>query len=93
MCPPKKIVDTIVVSGHNLSKVGWLNAYGASLHVLWDERDGFLSAERIAQVVPQWRDADIWFCGPAAFGQALRADVVAQGLPAERFHQELFEMR
>ena len=48
---------------------------------------------RIAAAVPQWRKADVWFCGPAAFGQALRRDLLALGLPAEQFHQELFQMR
>jgi predicted ferric reductase len=63
------------------------------LHVLWDERDGWLNAERICQTVPDWRDADVWFCGPAGFGQALKRDLTALGLPGVRFHQELFEMR
>lgn len=40
-----------------------------------------------------WRDADVWFCGPAGFGQALKRDLIALGLPGARFHQELFEMR
>ena len=68
-------------------------AAGVRLHVLWDARDGLLDARRIAAAVPQWREADVWFCGPAAFGQALRRDLLALGLPAEQFHQELFQMR
>ena len=43
--------------------------------------------------VKDWRDADIWFCGPAAFGRQVRDSLLALGLPARRFHQELFEMR
>ena len=66
---------------------------GVGLHVLWDERDGLLNAQRIAQAVPQWRDADVWFCGPAGFGQALEQGLQALGLPAERLHRELFQMR
>ena len=68
-------------------------AANVRLHVLWDERDGWLDAERIRQTVPDWRDADVWFCGPAGFGQALKRDLTALGLPGARFHQELFEMR
>jgi predicted ferric reductase len=43
------------------------DAHDASvgLHVLWDERDGFLTAEKIAAAVPDWRHADMWFCGPS----------------------------
>lgn len=64
------------------------------LHVLIDSRDGFLTADRIRQEVPQWRDAGFWFCGPAGFGAALRADFAQQGVPVrQRFHQELFSMR
>lgn len=69
-------------------------AAGIRLHILIDDRDGFLTAERIRETVPDWRAASLWFCGPAGFGKALRADFAAAGLPVERrFHQELFEMR
>jgi ferredoxin-NADP reductase len=43
--------------------------------------------------VPDWKSADVWFCGPAGFGEAMRTDLLAQGLAAEHFHQELFAMR
>ena len=53
-----------------------------------------LTAERIRQAVPQWKDAGYWFCGPAGFGAALRRDLGAAGVPTDnRFHQELFAMR
>ncbi len=68
-------------------------AAGIELHVLHDPRDGRLDGERIRQLIPAWREASLWFCGPAAFGQSLRADFIRHGLPRERFHQELFEMR
>lgn len=68
-------------------------AANVNFHVLWDARDGRLNAQRLCEVVPDWKNADIWFCGPAAFGQALRHDLVAMGLNADDFHQELFEMR
>lgn len=63
------------------------------LHLLVDGKDGRLNGERIRVNVPEWRSASIWFCGPAKFGQALREDFVAHGLPPEHFHQELFQMR
>lgn len=69
-------------------------AAGIRLHVLVDSRDGLLTGDRIRTAVPDWRNASIWFCGPAGFGEALRQDFAAQGLPvAKRFHQELFAMR
>lgn len=64
------------------------------LHVLIDARDGHLTGERIRSVVPAWREASIWFCGPAGFGEALKRDLAGHGFPVEqRFHQELFAMR
>ncbi|WP_374309489.1 ferric reductase-like transmembrane domain-containing protein [Methylocella sp.] len=64
------------------------------LHILVDARDGRLTGERIREHVPDWAEASIWFCGPAAFGAALRRDFAAKGFPVQRrFHQELFAMR
>ncbi|MDQ0507391.1 ferredoxin reductase family protein [Xanthobacter agilis] len=64
------------------------------LHVLVSGRDGQLTGARIREAVPHWREASIWFCGPAGFGAALKRDFAAQGFPVDqRFHQEMFEMR
>jgi predicted ferric reductase len=69
-------------------------AAGVRLHVLHDARDGQLSGDRVRAAVPEWRQASIWFCGPAGFGAALRADFSNHGFPVARhFHQELFAMR
>ncbi len=69
-------------------------AAGVRLHVLHDPRDGRLTGERIRTAVPEWREASVWFCGPAGFGAALRDDLARHGLPVtECFHQELFAMR
>ena len=69
-------------------------AAGVRLHVLIDARDGRLDGKRIRAAVPEWRDASLWFCGPAGFGQTLRQDFATQGMDVgRRFHQELFAMR
>jgi predicted ferric reductase len=68
-------------------------AAGVVLTVLSDERDGRLNAQNITEKVLDWRDADIWFCGPAQFGQTLKKDFAALGLAEGHFQQELFEMR
>lgn len=65
----------------------------ARLHVLVTAKDGRLDVARICQAVPEWEKADIWFCGPAGFGQALREGFTARGVPPQDFHQELFDMR
>lgn len=69
-------------------------AAGIRLHFLIDARDGRLNGERIRAEVSGWADASIWFCGPAAFGDALRQGFACEGFPVQtRFHQELFTMR
>jgi predicted ferric reductase len=68
-------------------------AANVALTVFSDERDGLLTAQRIAEQVSDWRDSDIWFCGPSQFGQSLMKDFAGMGLDQSQFHQELFEMR
>lgn len=68
-------------------------ASGVTLHVVVPPRDGFLTVERIGQAVPDPAQAEFWFCGPNAFGDALRSGLDRLGLPSNCFHQEAFEMR
>ena len=64
-----------------------------NLYLHLTPRDGRLTPEKIRTAVPDWGTASMWFCGPAAFGSALRKDFLANGLSAGDFHQELFSMR
>lgn len=66
---------------------------GVRLHVLWDQRDGRLDVARLIGTVPEWREADVWFCGPSRFGEVIRTGLVSQGFSPQHFHQELFAMR
>ena len=68
-------------------------AAGVDLHILLDDRDGFLTGDRLRDMIPDWKSASVWFCGPAGFGQALRGDLVGHGLAPGDFHQELFNIR
>ncbi|MDB4899947.1 MAG: ferric reductase [Gemmatimonadetes bacterium] len=63
------------------------------LHVWVSAEEGRLTAAQIRHDLPDWTDADIWFCGPVDFGNDLRKDFVANGLSAGAFHQELFHLR
>jgi predicted ferric reductase len=66
---------------------------GVELHIMINSQEGYLTGEKLRAKIPDWKEADVWFCGPALFGETLRADLVLNGLDAQRFHQELFEMR
>lgn len=63
------------------------------LHIIRDGQNDPLTAQRIATLVPSWAQGDVWFCGPAGFGYALREGFGRLGLGSEHFHQELFQMR
>ena len=98
LCPDGKAIDLFYTTA--TPRVGVVarltaaaHAAGVRLHVMVDAVDGRLNAERLCAAVPHWRTADVWFCGPAAFGQALRHDLLAKGLPSRDFHQELFNLR
>ena len=69
------------------------DSVGVRLHVKVSPRDGLLDGAAIRAAVPDWREAGVWFCGPVGFGDALRADLVGNGLDPDCFHQELFQMR
>lgn len=68
-------------------------AAGVTLHIMVDGQDGFLTGDRLRSAVPDWTSASVWFCGPAAFGDAIRRDLATKGMPRGAFHQELFNMR
>lgn len=68
-------------------------AAGVTLHLMRDREEGLLTGAPLREMLPDWSKASVWFCGPVAFGEALRRDLVAHGLPPAGFHQELFNMR
>lgn len=69
-------------------------AAGVRLHLWINDRDGVLTGAAIRKAVPCWKEASLWFCGPAGFGKALKVDFAGQGFPVHRsFQQEIFELR
>lgn len=70
-----------------------VDAAGVRLHLVDTGREGLVDLAKLAMWVPRWREADVWFCGPAKFGDSLYKAMTAGGLPGDRFHREMFEMR
>ena len=64
-----------------------------NLHLWPTTGQARLTGEQLRARVAHWTQASVWFSGGAAFGEALQRDLLAHGLPAGRYHQELFEMR
>lgn len=63
------------------------------LHITLAGKNPRLTCDGICALVSGWKDASVWFCGPAGFGHALRLGFAEKGLPANHFQQELFDMR
>ena len=69
------------------------DAAGVRLYLVDSRRDGFVDLPKLAVWAPHWRKANVWFCGPMTFGNAIYKAMRADGLPMHRFHRELFQMR
>jgi len=64
---------------------------GVRLHLLADDEQCRLHAsELVKQTTPS---PEIWFCGPSGFAKTLQQGLRQLGLPSQRFHRELFELR
>jgi predicted ferric reductase len=54
------------------------------------DREGFLSAERLAAENEDLATAEVLICGPPAMIESLRAQLKARGLPGSQIHAEEF---
>ncbi len=68
-------------------------AANIDLHLIIDQKGTAFNADLLRKKVPNWKEASVWFCGPAAMGQALKDQLEKTGLNGSNFHQELFDMR
>lgn len=66
---------------------------GVKLSTVVSGKDQPLTGKRVRDDNSSWQQAHFWFCGPSGLGQSVRSDLMAHGLKANQFHQELFEMR
>jgi predicted ferric reductase len=62
------------------------------LHV-YDQHSDPLSAETLAAELNETKRAEVWFCGPRGFADALREGLHQEWPGRLRFHHEAFEMR
>ncbi|MCP3868254.1 MAG: hypothetical protein GY703_09215 [Gammaproteobacteria bacterium] len=64
-----------------------------NLHLMTPNSVGRVDTDLITRRVPEWNNADVWFCGPTRFGESIKNGFTQLGIGAENFQQELFEMR
>ncbi|MDS1116542.1 ferredoxin--NADP reductase [Gordonia westfalica] len=61
-----------------------------TVHHWLDDEHGFPSVERVAAVAGDNGVREVFVCGPQPFMDMVRAGTSTAGIPAERFHQEVF---
>jgi predicted ferric reductase len=49
-----------------------------------------IDAQALAMLIPDFGDADVFICGPPGFTEVVRTASEQLGVPASRFHSELF---
>lgn len=64
---------------------------GVRLHRRLTDSQGPLTPQEVASSLQP--NSSVWFCGPAAWGQALGEALRRSGLSGKAFHQEAFEFR
>lgn len=58
----------------------------------WTGEQGRLDRDRIARLVPDIREREVFMCGPPPMMQILRATLVELGVPRARLHYERFAL-
>jgi ferredoxin-NADP reductase len=60
---------------------------------VWSGERGRLSQESLQHLIPDFRERDIFLCGPAPFMESTRGLLLAAGCDKPRIHQESFGVR
>jgi predicted ferric reductase len=63
---------------------------GVRVTVVPRDREGFLTAARLAEELPDLRASDVLICGPPAMIESLRTQLRAAGVAGDRIHAEEF---
>ena len=58
----------------------------------WPGEKGRVDRERIARLVPDLSDRDIYLCGPPVMMKGVRSALASMGVPSSRIHDERFAL-
>lgn len=62
------------------------------LHIVDADKGQLLSSKQIIETCNDL-DVEVCFCGPASFSHKLSSGLISMGVPENRFHTELFNLR
>ncbi|MGH1404007.1 MAG: ferredoxin reductase family protein [Alphaproteobacteria bacterium] len=66
---------------------------GVTFHNFANGAGGRFECNRLRNLIPDWKESSVWFCGPVGLGNMLYKDMSGNGLQKTKFHREVFEMR
>lgn len=79
-----------LVLRHELDELAKMR--GARVHYLVGSRKEHpMNAKYISALIPAFRDADVYVCGPTPLVEAVNEAAKTVGIPKNRFHDEAFE--
>jgi predicted ferric reductase len=79
-----------LVLRHELDELAKMR--GARVHYLVGSRNEHpMNAKYISALIPAFRDADVYVCGPTPLVEAVKQAAKEVGIPKNRFHDEAFE--
>ena len=79
-----------LVLRHELDELAKIR--GARVHYLVGSRNEYpMSAKYLSGLIPAFRDADVYVCGPTPLVEAVKQAAKDVGIPKNRFHDEAFE--
>ena len=88
ICRASKAEDLVL--RHELDELAKMR--GARVHYLVGSRNEHpMSAKYISALIPAFRDADVYVCGPTPLVEAVKEAAKTVGIPKNRFHDEAFE--
>ncbi len=67
--------------------------HGINLQIHDSSKGDALSAEKLSAVGQSAAGAEVWFCGPAGLGRAIKQGLRAEPFRLARFHKEEFQFR
>lgn len=68
-------------------------AANINLHLIVDQEGLVFTGEALRAAISDWKQASLWFCGPAGMGHSLKDNLKVNGFETRHFHQEMFDMR
>ena len=79
-----------LVLRHELDELAKMR--GARVHYLVGSRKEYpMNAKYLSSLIPAFRDADVYVCGPTPLVEAVKEAAKTVGIPKNRFHDEAFE--